>query len=449
MRLIALAAAALLLAGILASYFFLRAPSAPPAPVAPAELSSTDDRQQFMEAVARDDVASAKEMLQRSSALAKLNDYEHGETPLHHAQSLDMAELLIEHGADAAARDRDSNATPARWAVAEWRTDVSKYLETIATPDDDIAYLAATGRSQRLNEHLTRSPEQVDFRTAPNDVLGSNRHLLHIASTYGQPEAARILLESGADACVDGGWNDTQPLENAAWAGYPEVVKLLIKHGADLEDTDNQNNHSALWYAAITGRTEVVKILLDAGAKIEDGMTTAVEESKTKSPTSAAICRPRANTTPSSPCFASAAAKTSGRSERNPSPAPANLPAAARSSSPAPPPNSFASSGSRGSAKALLASYPCFVHSLQGCGAFTVPMNGARPPISQMTFRSLTYRGGSPGLFATCPRKIGLPSVSRIFRSSRNPVCPSCLLVAITDSPPLARMLFTIVISRP
>jgi ankyrin repeat protein len=87
-----------------------------------------------------------------------------------------------------------------------------------------------------------------------------------------------VLLDAGANVNKPGGWSNSQPLENAAWAGFADAVKLLIENGADL-DARAETGHTALWYAAITGRKDIVEIMLKAGAKPEDGMLTAMRDS--------------------------------------------------------------------------------------------------------------------------------------------------------------------------
>ena len=75
----------------------------------------------------------------------------------------------------------------------------------------------------------------LEARSPGNDILGENRHLIHIAATYGQTACLKVLLDAGANSNEPGGWSNSQPLENAAWAGFADAVKLLIENGADLD----------------------------------------------------------------------------------------------------------------------------------------------------------------------------------------------------------------------
>lgn len=276
MRETALAIVVLLVAAILAGYFMLT-----PAPATTTEHSapralSTGEASALFAAVDEDNTKRVSDLLGRWAEGISARGEEHGETLLHHARSVEMARLLIAAGADVTVRDRSYKATAARWARSEWRNDVADLLEQLEPVDQDLVYFVASGRDSDVRRMLLQSPETLDERTGPTEVLGQERHLLHIAATYGRAEVTKALLEAGADVNVDGGWANSQPLENAAWGGYTDTVKVLLAAGADMEAREGQANHTALWYAAVTGREEVVRVLLDAGAKVEEGMADAV-----------------------------------------------------------------------------------------------------------------------------------------------------------------------------
>lgn len=275
MREMMLGVVVLLVGAILATYFmFTPAFTSAPTPV-PAQTARTLDIPAFFAAVSEDDVERVKGFVRRFPDAIRARGDE-GETALHHATSVEMAQLLIESGADVAARDRAYGASAARWARGQWHTEVAELLEHLDPLDDDLVYQVAAGKDAEVRRLLLAEPAKLDQRTGPQEVLGSDRHLLHIAATYGQADVAKALLEAGADVNVDGGWANSQPLENAAWAGFADTVKVLVDAGADLEARDAHSNHTALWYGAVTGREEVVRILLDAGAKVEDGLADAV-----------------------------------------------------------------------------------------------------------------------------------------------------------------------------
>ncbi len=82
-----------------------------------------------------------------------------------------------------------------------------------------------------------------------------------------------MLLDAGAP--VDGQPGDREtPLMTAASYGDPEAAKVLIEHGADLErraapDAGGVPGGTALRHAAVFGMTDVVDVLVAAGARCE------------------------------------------------------------------------------------------------------------------------------------------------------------------------------------
>src|ERR1700687_3089691 len=95
----------------------------------------------------------------------------------------------------------------------------------------DIFGATALGRLDRVKEAL-RDPSAINSHpidSRSKDVFTA----LHFACFFGQPEAARLLLENGAavDAVAA---NPTQvmPLHSAASARNLEAARLLLEHGA-------------------------------------------------------------------------------------------------------------------------------------------------------------------------------------------------------------------------
>jgi hypothetical protein len=63
---------------------------------------------------------------------------------------------------------------------------------------------------------------------------------LHVAAEFGQAEAARLLLEHGADVSLLDAENDAHALCWAAFFGRPRVTKMLLEAGSD---TQRPNKH--------------------------------------------------------------------------------------------------------------------------------------------------------------------------------------------------------------
>ncbi|KAJ3098828.1 hypothetical protein HDU96_010931, partial [Phlyctochytrium bullatum] len=99
---------------------------------------------------------------------------------------------------------------------------------------------------------------------------------LHMATFYGKPGIARVLLHRGAEAEASRGSADARALHDAARYGHAGVVKVLLEHGADMAAGD-ADAWTPLHHAARHGHASIVKVLLNHGAKVmavdSDGWT--------------------------------------------------------------------------------------------------------------------------------------------------------------------------------
>ena len=88
---------------------------------------------------------------------------------------------------------------------------------------------------------------------------------LHLASSEGHLEIVKLLLGKGANVNSLDIYQYT-PLHNAAKNGHSEVVELLLKNRAEINAL-NSYDRTPLHLGASNGYSEVVKILLKHGAK--------------------------------------------------------------------------------------------------------------------------------------------------------------------------------------
>lgn len=102
---------------------------------------------------------------------------------------------------------------------------------------------------------------------------------LHLATFFGQPESAELLLQSGADPNAMA----TNPMKvavinSAAASGRADLVKMVLRAGAD-PNARQLMGYTALHAAAAHDNVEMAKALLDAGAdpalKNDEGKTPA------------------------------------------------------------------------------------------------------------------------------------------------------------------------------
>ena len=94
------------------------------------------------------------------------------------------------------------------------------------------------------NRDLANSRSEIDPRgTTP----------LHVAAEYGQAEAARMLLDYGADVSLLDSENDSIALCWAAFFGRPEVVAVLLQAGSE---PSQRNKHGLTPLGCAVGGTQ-------------------------------------------------------------------------------------------------------------------------------------------------------------------------------------------------
>lgn len=140
-----------------------------------------------------------------------------------------------------------------------------------ATPALDIHEAAAMGDVGRITELIGAGPEAIGSYSADGWLP------LHLASFFGQYDAAKLLLASGAKI----GGRSRKPLENtalnaAAAANHLDVCRLLLEAGAD-PNSRQAGGYVPLHAAAQNGNRPLAELLLERGADrasmTDDGRT--------------------------------------------------------------------------------------------------------------------------------------------------------------------------------
>jgi ankyrin repeat protein len=129
--------------------------------------------------------------------------------------------------------------------------------------DDELSVFeaAAFGRLDRLGRILDDDPAQA---TA---LSGDGFTALHLAIFGGQEEAARLLLERGADANALSTNEAVRvpPLGTAAFVRSVPLARLLLDSGAKVNGR-GEGGFTALHSAAQNGDEQLARILLERGA---------------------------------------------------------------------------------------------------------------------------------------------------------------------------------------
>ncbi len=184
-------------------------------------------------------LAAVQRMLERGDSPNASMD-ESGDTkPLHIAiltNRPDMVSLLLQHGADAEARNwvYEPNSTPLTMAMALGRTEIMRAL--LAGGADPNACndkgehplcLAISLNNQEVLDTLLESPDlHLD---APDDGGAPGMFGFIARREY---EAAARLLELGADPNASAPGSGNTPLHAAARENLADLVQLLLLYGA-------------------------------------------------------------------------------------------------------------------------------------------------------------------------------------------------------------------------
>jgi uncharacterized protein len=148
---------------------------------------------------------------------------------------------------------------------AVYRGDTARVEELLAPgPELDVFEAAAVGRTERLRELLDADPSLA------NAWAEDGFQPLGLASFFGHVEAARLLVERGAEVnSASRNEMKVMPLHSAAATPDPEaryeLAELLLEHGAD-PNARQQDDYTPLMAADQHGDERLRDLLLEHGA---------------------------------------------------------------------------------------------------------------------------------------------------------------------------------------
>ncbi len=188
----------------------------------------------------------------RASTQGRSND---GATVLMMAAASGNTALLgalLDRGAEIDARDSSRGQTPLMFAAAANRASAVTLLVSrgatlkLTSTVSDPPRLARVGQNPNAPPPTPPKPTdpvsqaRADRRASPSALGGWAA--LHFAAREGHIDAARALLEAGADINQPNDGDKTTPLVTAIVNGHYDLAKLLIEKGAD----PNQPNNDGL-----------------------------------------------------------------------------------------------------------------------------------------------------------------------------------------------------------
>ncbi len=234
-----------------------------------------------------------------------------GATPLHFARTVEMAGLLIDHGAELDARDDDHDSTPAQWLIGE-RPQVAAYLlERGARPDIFLA--AALGDRALAQRLISEEPRCLALRVgkAPMHGIGykglggtilqwslgfnSYAHQYAVAkghqklfdylysesdvttrflvsSAMGHRSQAEAILAENPDIVASLEELDLELPARYCWetnTSY-EAVELMLDLGFPIDTPERSHGYSPLHNAAWGGYADLVDLLIKRGHRVDE-----------------------------------------------------------------------------------------------------------------------------------------------------------------------------------
>ena len=196
-----------------------------------------------------------------------------GQTPLHFASTVAIAEYLLDHGANIDARDVDHESTPVQWMIRD-RQPVARYLVQRGC-QHDLLIAAALGDMDLVRKHLEKDPGSIRIRvsdeffpmTNPKAggiicqwTLGWHISPAGVAKEFGHDDVYQLLMDrSPADV----------KLIAACWAGDKSVVNALLAEDSNLASSLAESDRRQIAYAARNNNTAAVRAMLAAGLPVD------------------------------------------------------------------------------------------------------------------------------------------------------------------------------------
>lgn len=192
-----------------------------------------------------------------------------GQTPLHVAQSIDVAQWLLDHGADIDARDVDHESTPAQYMIRD-RQEVARFLVSRGC-HTDILMAAALGDLALVRKHLGADPECIRMVVADEWfpkrdpraggciymwTLGQLATPHSVAREFGHEAVFRLLMEHTPEELK---------LALACDLGDEATFRQLLAARPNLAAALSDEDGKHLVRAAQSNNTNAVRLMLAAG----------------------------------------------------------------------------------------------------------------------------------------------------------------------------------------
>ena len=205
-----------------------------------------------------------------------------GQTPLHFASTVEVAEFLLANHAEIDARDVDHESTPAQYMLRvdqkrhypHDRQDVARYLVSRGCRTD-ILMAAALGDLDLVRRHLDSDPNCIRMSVSeewfPKKdpraggtiyiwTLGAHRTAHSVARDFGHEDVYQLLLQRTPEDLK---------LSLACELGDEAAFRAFLSKHPDAAKTLSEVEQRKLPDAAQTNNTEAVRLMLEAGWPVD------------------------------------------------------------------------------------------------------------------------------------------------------------------------------------
>ena len=205
-----------------------------------------------------------------------------GQTPLHFASTVEVAEFLLANHAEIDARDVDHESTPAQYMLRvdqkrhypHDRQDVARYLVSRGC-QTDILMAAALGDVDLVRRHLDSDPACIRMSVSeewfPKQnpraggtiyiwTLGAHRTAHSVARDFGHEDVYQLLLQRTPEELK---------LSLACELGDEAAFHAFLSKHPDAAKTLSEADKRKLPDAAQTNNTEAVRLMLEAGWPVD------------------------------------------------------------------------------------------------------------------------------------------------------------------------------------
>jgi hypothetical protein len=193
-----------------------------------------------------------------------------GQTPLHFANTVEVAEYLLAHGADINARDVDHESTPAQYMLGD-RKEIARYLVQRGC-HTDILLATALGDENLVRKHLDADPQCVRTRVSHEyfPMVGGKAGGTIYQWTLGWYVSAHQVARQLRHEDIFQLLMERSPSElkmiTACWLGDESLVRSLQATESRLHFTDEDKRQIA--HAARNNNLAAVRLMLAAGLPV-------------------------------------------------------------------------------------------------------------------------------------------------------------------------------------